>query len=116
MIIDLGTRTFESKASAEKFFKSMLNHYRPGERVDDDDARHLRALLEWHTEYNEKVGIGIDHFSVMWAEGDGYATQCFCVIRGDGTQIDFSYRHCIRSVTNPNRAETALLEGEFDDV
>jgi hypothetical protein len=45
-----------------------------------------------------KVGLGIDHFSVMWAEGGG--GKCFCVIRGDGTQIDFSYRHCIRSITN----------------
>jgi Protein of unknown function (DUF3223) len=115
MIIDLGTRCFETKAVAEKFFKSMLHRYHPGERVSDEDAQHLRALLEWHTEYEQKVGIGIDHFEVMWAEGEGYATKCFCVVRGDGTQIDFSYRHCIRSITNPNRAIPALLEGDFDN-
>jgi Protein of unknown function (DUF3223) len=110
MIVDLAGRSFPSKTQASSFFRAMLYRYQPGQRIDDNDARHLRALLEWHTEYEEKVGLGIDHFSVMWAEGECYATRCFCVIRGDGTQIDFSYRHCIRSITN--RAFAALLRKE----
>jgi hypothetical protein len=106
MIIDLAGRSFSSKTRAASFFRAMLYRYQPGQRINDDDARHLRALLEWHDEKvgDEKVGLGIDYFSVMWAEGG----KCFCAIRGDGTQIAFSYRHCIRSITN--RAFSALRE------
>jgi hypothetical protein len=92
MIVDLAGRSFPSKSRAASFFRAMLYRYQPGQRINDGDARHLRALLG-----EEKVGDVGDHFSVMWAEGSG---KCFCVIRGDGTQIDFSYRHCISSITN----------------
>jgi hypothetical protein len=101
MIIDLAGRSFPSKRLAASFFRAMLYRYQPGQRIDDDDARHLRALLE-----REKIDLGIDHFSVMWAEGGG--GKCFCAVRGDGTKVDFSYRHCIRSITN--RAFAALRE------
>jgi Protein of unknown function (DUF3223) len=106
MIIDLAGRSFPSKRFAASFFRAMLYRYQPGQRVNDDDARHLRALLG-----EEKVGEVGDHFSVMWAEGGG--TKCFCVIRGDGTRTDFSYRHCIRSITN--RAFAALEKGDHPE-
>lgn len=70
----------------------MLYSYRPKQRVSDNDAVHLAALLERHSEYEEKVGIGIDHFEVMHAE---YGTRCFRIVRADGTGVDFSFHHCI---------------------
>ena len=70
----------------------MLNRYRPKQRVSEEDASHLAALLTRHSEYQEKVGIGIDHFEVMSAD---FRTQCFRIVRTDGTGVDFSYRHCI---------------------
>jgi hypothetical protein len=72
----------------------MAWRYEHYERINDEDAQHLTALLEWHTERDEKVGVGVDHFDVMWAE---FGTRCFRIVRCDGTWIDFSYRHCIRS-------------------
>jgi hypothetical protein len=95
MIVDIAGRSFPSKRLAASFFRAMLYRYQPGQRINDDDARHLRALLGGE----EKVG---DHF--RRGEGAG-----FCVIRGDGTRTDFSYRHCIRSITN--RAFAALEKG-----
>ena len=72
----------------------MLNRYRPKQRVSEEDASHLAALLKRHSEYETKVSTGIDHFEVMSAE---YGTQCFRIVRTDGTGEDFSYRHCINS-------------------
>ena len=86
------TRTFPRKQDALDFFRSMLHRYKPGERVDDHDAHHLAALLKHHTEYQEKLGAGIDHFEVMWNK---YGTHCFKIIRADETQDDFSYMHCV---------------------
>ena len=60
----------------------MLNRYRPRQRVSDHDAADLAALLKRHSEYVEKVGVGIDHFEVMRAE---FGTQCFRIVRIDGT-------------------------------
>ncbi|MCA0858789.1 DCL family protein [Phaeobacter italicus] len=74
------------------FFKAMLNRYLPGDRVNDEDALDLAALLERHTEYISKVGSGVNHFEVMMTE---HGTQCFRIIRTDGSGTDFSYRNCI---------------------
>ncbi len=88
----IDTRNFAKKGDAHAFFKEMLNRYRLGDRVNDADATDLRALLKHHTEYATKVGSGIDHFSVMTNLFD---TQCFEIVRTDGTRDDFSYKHCI---------------------
>ena len=88
----LATRSFANRKDATAFFRTMLNRYRPKQRVSDADAADLAALLTRHSEYEEKVGVGIDHFEVMSAE---FGTQCFRLVRTDGTGEDFSYPHCI---------------------
>lgn len=90
--VELATRSFANQTEATAFFKAILNAYRPKERVSDEDALHLAALLERHTEYDQKVGCGVDHFKVMMTE---HGTQCFRVIRTDGSGTDFSYTHCV---------------------
>ena len=70
----------------------MLNRYRPKQRVSEEDAADLAALLKRHSEYQEKLGTGIDHFEVMSAV---FGTQCFRIVRTDGTGVDFSYQRCI---------------------
>jgi hypothetical protein len=88
----LSTRTFETRSSAREFFREMLNRYRPGDRVSDNDAQDLTSLLDFHPERQEKVGVGIHHFEVARAD---YATQCFRVVRTDETWANFSYPTCI---------------------
>lgn len=90
--VELETIEFDNKSLALAFFKAMLNEYIPGDRVSDTDAPHLNALFKRHADYESKVGCGIDHFGVM--PGD-YGTQCFCVIRKDGTKEGFSYIRCV---------------------
>ena len=88
----LATRSFANRKDATAFFRRMLNRYRPKQRVSDADAADSAALLTRHPEYEEKVGVGIDHFEVMSAE---FGTQCFRIVRTDGTGEDFSYPSCI---------------------
>lgn len=99
--VDLATRSFEKQADATAFFKAMLNRYRPGGRVSDDDGLDLAALLERHTEYVAKVGCGVSHFDVMMTE---HGTQCFRIVRLDGSGTDFSYPHCV-SQRPPSRKQ-----------
>ncbi len=91
-VVELATRRFETQSLATLFFKGMLSCYQPGERVSEEDALHLAALLERHDEYKDKVGCGVDHFEVMMTE---HGTPCFRLVRTDGEGTDFSYRHCI---------------------
>lgn len=88
----LDTIEFKNQGLALEFFKAMLNRYVPGERVTHDDALHLAGLFKRHHDYTSKVGTGIDHFGVM--PGD-YGSQCFCIIRTDGSKEDFSYIRCV---------------------
>jgi len=90
--VDLETRSFSNQKEATIFFKAMLARYRPKQRVSDEDAADLAALLKRHADYRDKLGVGIDHFEVMRAE---FGTQCFRLVRTDGTGEDFSYPHCI---------------------
>lgn len=90
--VELATRSFEKPGEATAFFKALLNRYRPGERINDNDALDVAALLERHTKYVAKVGCGVSHFEVMMTE---HGTQCFRVIRTDDSGTDFSYLHCI---------------------
>jgi hypothetical protein len=64
-VVELATQRFETQGLAILFFKKMLSRYRPGERVGEEDALHLAALLERHDEYKDKVGCGVEHFAVM---------------------------------------------------
>jgi hypothetical protein len=88
----IASRSFASQKEATEFFRAMLRSYTPGSRVNDVDALHLAALLERHSEYVQKVGCGLDHFSVVMTE---HGTPCFNLIRRDGTGTEFSYLHCI---------------------
>lgn len=92
----LDTRSFPNKKEATAFFREMLYRYKPKERVSTSDSADLTALLKRHSDYTEKVGAGICHFEVMSAD---YGTQCFRVVRTDGTGADFSFIHCITGQT-----------------
>jgi hypothetical protein len=90
--LTIASRSFASQKEATEFFRAMLRSYTPGNCVNDMDALHLAALLERHSEYVQKVGCGLDHFSVVMTE---HGTPCFNLMRRDGTGTEFSYLHCI---------------------
>jgi hypothetical protein len=90
--VELVTRTFRTQGEAKEYFSAMLARYEPGEVVSEEDAKDLKSLLDRHNEREKKVGTGVDHFEVMSAD---FNSQCFCVIRSDGTKVDFSYQRCI---------------------
>lgn len=100
----IATRSFASQGEATTFFKEMLNSYKPGERVDEADFPDLSALLERHHEYTQKVGVGIDHFEVIMTD---HGSQCFRVIRTDGTGTDFSYLTCVSGRAPSRKSEVS---------
>lgn len=90
--VAFGGLQFAKKGDALAYLKAMLNAYKPGDRVSDADAAVLRGALDRHPEAATKIGQGIDHFMVRSAD---YGTQCFWVVRDDGTTERFSYSSCV---------------------
>ena len=69
----------------------MLYKYNLGDKVSAEDAEHLTALVARHPEADEKIGVGIESFSVRTAD---YGTRCFWINRTDGTTEKFSFKAC----------------------
>lgn len=93
--VQIGDLHFERKVDATEFFKQMLYRYDIGDRVSAKDSQILSTLLLMHPEASEKVGAGIESFSVR--SGD-YGTQCFWVNRIDGSSEKFSFRACYAAI------------------
>ncbi len=100
--ISLRTRVFGKVGDATAFFAAMLNRYAIGDRVNEEDADDLSALLERHDERVEKIGTGIVGFEVNIPPDDvpQFSKRCFWVMRSNGTKIDFSIGHCLKVQPN----------------
>ena len=88
----LSAITFSRQGDAKAFFSKMLQGYKPGDHVSTADEVHLRDLLDRHPDAVTKRGVGIERFEVQEAD---YDTQCFRVVRTDGTWERFSYHVCV---------------------
>ncbi len=88
----LATRAFAKQGDAWAFFANMLKRYTPGAKVLPADQADLAELLKRHPEAASKIGVGISHFEVQEAD---YDTQCFRIVRTDGTWEKFSYHVCV---------------------
>lgn len=90
--VQVGNIHFSSKRDATKFFREMLHRYDLGDKVSSCDGSLLASLLDMHPEAAEKIGAGIQSFSVRSAD---FGTPCFWVNRTDGTTEKFSFRACL---------------------
>jgi hypothetical protein len=101
--VDVGSLHFDSKKDAEEYFRGMRDQYRVGQRIPEPHHTELRWLLDRNPWASEKIGCGIDHFSVMVMEP--YKTRCFRIVRTDGSTTDFSFPHCVDGKDASDRQE-----------
>ncbi len=116
------SRTFPSRTAAKNYIRDEILHSYPV-RAPIPAGTHdqiLREVLELHSDAIEKIGPGIDHFYVeeTWRlpgrEAVGRNQRAIIVVRADGTERDWSYRHVIDSPTEVANVKSALafaLEG-----
>ncbi|ABR60068.1 DUF3223 domain-containing protein [Sinorhizobium medicae] len=90
--VEIAGHQFPRKTDALAFLKVMLNRYRPGDIVHAEDEVFLLDALKRHPEAAIKIGSGVRGFEVRSAD---YGTQCFWILRVDGTDERFSYKSCI---------------------
>ena len=90
--VEIAGHHFPRKTDALAFLKVMLNRYRPGDTVSAEDGVFLLAALKRHPDAPIKIGAGVSGFEVRAAD---YGTQCFWIIRLDGSDERFSYKSCV---------------------
>lgn len=92
--VSIGNWHFETQGEAVAFIQKILNKQQlmtPIPGVDSNSF--LRSLVQLHPRAAEKIGVGIQHFTVEPAKG---GTRCFYITRIDGTRTDFSFMKCVR--------------------
>jgi hypothetical protein len=91
--LTIGQRSFETRNAAERFVEDLL--YSQPLKVALHEPHHsfLRALLAMHPRADEKIGKGVDHFTVEYSVRGG---RCFCLTRIDGTKTDFTFYECVQ--------------------
>lgn len=64
----------------------------------------LISILSQHSEWEEKVGVGLKSISIGAGQ---YGTKCFYINRIDGTMEDISFRHAISPRTPLSQIKSA---------
>lgn len=83
-----------SKAAAKRFLRDIRDSYDDNVPIRGDDRASLLVALSWHPEAEEKIGVGVDFFTVKTVYGK-MKNRCFFVHRTDGSSTDFSFPACI---------------------
>lgn len=110
------SRTFRSRTEAKNYIRDEILYTYPL-RTPIPSGTHdqvLREVLELHSDAVEKIGPGIDHFYVeeTWRlpskEAVARSQRAIIVVRTDGTERDWSYRHVIDSPSEAANVKSAL--------
>lgn len=91
--LTIGKRHFETCNAADRFVEALLYGQALKVAIQEPDHSFLTALISRHPRAQEKIGKGIDHFTVEYSVR---GRRCFCLIRIDGTKTDFSFYECVR--------------------
>lgn len=110
------SRTFSSRTAAKNYIRDEILHAYPvGQRIAEGTHHTvLSEVLELHPNASEKIGPGIEYFYVeeTWRlpgkEAVGKDQRAILVVRTDGEQRDWSYRHVIDSPTTAANVKSAL--------
>ena len=90
----IGNIIFKTKKECKLYSKNIINSLRCCNiNIDHEYFNFFCDLLKNHTEYDEKVGCGIDHFCIIKNKlnQNCYGMELY---RLDNTKINFSWVHC----------------------
>jgi hypothetical protein len=95
--LTIGQRSFETRNAAARFVRDLLDGQPLKVPIQEPHRSFLTALLSMHPLAEEKIGMGIDYFTV---ENSVRGRRCFCLTRIDGTKADFTFYECVQPREN----------------
>ena len=78
--------------------KKIINKYKDGEKLENEDKDFIIDLLKYHHNYEEKIK-NMDYICVdrnkMFRN-----SRCFYIVDKEGNKNDFSSKKCIENIIN----------------
>ena len=94
--ISLGKKEYCNMDEVKIETKKILNKYKDGEKLEDDDKDFVLDLLKYHHNYDEKIK-DMDYITVDSSEKYKF-TRCFYIVDKNGNKTDFSSKKCIENI------------------
>lgn len=91
--LTIGGKQFASQKDAVFFLQELLHKEPVCATVREPFHAFLCDLVARHPRAAEKIGKGIERFTI---EPALFGTLCFYLHRVDGTRTDFSFMKCVR--------------------
>ena len=108
----VGGKSFRTKDDLEAYIKNILHGALIGRLASDDEA-FIADLLTNHPSAEVKIGTGVQSIRVGKTALGG---RGFFVTRTDGTEVDFSYKQCVRPFTHATKVKFAFRKAIVDQV
>lgn len=104
--VNLPTKQWKTKKDARTYFQEMLNSYKDGQNLSQDDANLVIELVQtyYHTPVDKLGTSGITRvFRDMSPEevDPTRSTSCFWIERTDGTSVNFGADKCLNKIPKP---------------
>lgn len=109
---------FNSQKAAENHTQELLSRYNYGAIIEGNDFGFFCCLIERHEKSEEKIGVGIKELQVRKNPND-LKSKVIYIHRTDGSEIDFSWRKCIKPPSPLSRVLNAarfLISTQVEDV
>lgn len=113
MKIEVGGIIFDDKKQLRRHVQAIVAETPLNDRVNAQYVFFLIALLERHDRAAEKIGIGVKTFKTI---KNGYGNKALCVVRRDGTAVEFSWTKCIDGQTHQAVVKEAFRNEVFDQI
>lgn len=91
--IVFGNFQFRTKEGAKKEARRRIDQYEENQKLYEDDELFFSSLFTLHSEYQEKIGTGIEYITV---QKDFHHNRCLYIHRTDGSKVDCSWVHCLQ--------------------
>lgn len=110
----IANRTFPTKKSLQDEIKRILHQSPLDQKLEGDDYKLIRALLDRHPQAEQKVGCGVR--SIFVVKFPPYCSCGFELVRIDGSRTDFSYLQCLNPESKLTRLKRACRYAVSDDI
>jgi hypothetical protein len=91
--IEIRGQVFPTKKAAEDAIRAIRDSVPIGKPIPPAALSFMLDVLERHPDAEQKIGVGVASMYVGVDREHG--TKCFFLTRTDGTETDFSFKHCL---------------------
>ncbi len=91
--ISVNGRYFPTKTALTEYIRELIARYPVGFSVEGEDRSFCFELFNFHPDVASKLASGVRSLEVRL---DDYGHKHFQLLRGDGTEDDISWVHCVR--------------------